>query len=234
MRETSIAIIPARGGSKRIPCKNILEFAGKPMIAHSIEAAQETGLFSRVVVSTDNKEIAEVAVRFGAEVPFLRPAELADDYTGTSAVVAHALEWLQGNGEACDYVCCIYATAPFMRSDDLVSGFEKIAMKNWQFVFSAGKASFPVHRSFRQGVDGKLAMLFPEHALTRSQDLSEVFYDAGQFYWGRTAAWLERKALFERWSTVVVLPRGRVHDIDTPEDLDRARQAYEILTQQQP
>lgn len=234
MDRSCIAIIPARGGSKRIPRKNIIDFAGKPMIAHSIKAALDTGLFARVVVSTDDEEIAKVARRHGAEVPFVRPATLADDYAGTTAVIAHALEQLQATATGLVFACCIYATAPFLRPDDLVEGFGKIHAGNWQYVFSAGKAHVPVFRSFAQDATGGLAMLFPEHQQTRSQDLPDVYYDAGQFYWGRVEAWLERKALFKSWSTVVVLPDERVHDIDTEDDLARARRAFELLTNSPP
>ena len=226
---TSIAIIPARGGSKRIPRKNVVDFAGKPMITHSIKAALDTGLFARVIVSTDDEEIAEVARRNGADVPFVRPAALADDHTGTTAVIAHALGELRARGAQFDYACCIYATAPFLRPSDLADGFRKIHAGAWQYVFSAGKAHFPVYRSFTQDPDRGLAMLFPEHWLTRSQDLPDVYYDAGQFYWGRVEAWLARKVLFASWSSVVVLPYERVHDIDTLDDLARAQWAYELL-----
>lgn len=218
----NVAIIPARGGSKRIPRKNIREFAGKPMIAHSIECALRSGLFSRVVVSTDDAEISTVAREYGAEVPFTRPAALADDHAGTTEVVSHAVEWLRDDGSDFEAVCCIYATAPFVRSHDLESGLSLLRSDNWQYVFSATTFPAPVLRAFHRHADGGLEMLFPQHQRTRSQDLGEALHDAAQFYWGRPEAWLARAAIFERHSTVVLIPRWRVQDIDTEEDWMRA------------
>ena len=211
-----LAVIPARGGSKRIPGKNIREFAGKPMIAHPIDCALASGLFDRVIVSTDDAAIADVARAHGAEVPFLRPAELADDFTGTGAVLRHAVEALQV--ETAEAVCCIYATAPFLRAADLQAGWERLRDGGWSFVFAATEFRAPVQRAFRQVAGGGLEMLFPEQFDTRSQDLPEVLHDAGQFYWGRPRAWLDGKRVFGKDSTVVRLPRWRVQDIDSDED----------------
>jgi N-acylneuraminate cytidylyltransferase len=217
-----VAVIPARGGSKRIPRKNIREFAGKPMIAYSIDAALQSGLFERVIVSTDDEEIARVARSCGAEAPFRRPAELSDDQTATTEVISHAISWLQNQGVSLTAVCCIYATAPFIRQDDLKQALAILEAGNWQYVFAATTFAFPVFRSFQKSAESGLGMLYPEHFNTRSQDLPEVLHDAGQFYWGRPQAWLDHARVFDKWSTVVTIPRWRVQDIDTEEDWLRA------------
>lgn len=217
-----VAIIPARGGSKRIPRKNVREFAGKPMIAHSIERAGESGVFDRVLVSTDDQEIARVARGYGAEVPFMRPPELADDYTGTTDVIAHAIGWLQSGSESLSAVCCIYATAPFIQVEDLRHGLETLESGNWEYVFAATRFDAPIFRAFRKNAKGGLEMLFPEHFTSRSQDLPEAWHDAAQFYWGRPRAWLNRLRVFDQHSTVVHIPKWRVQDIDTEEDWARA------------
>jgi pseudaminic acid cytidylyltransferase len=217
-----VAVIPARGGSKRIPRKNIRPFAGRPMIAHSIEAASQSGLFDRILVSTDDDEIADVARACGAEAPFRRPADISDDRSGTTEVVAHAVQWLQQQGAAPQAVCCIYATAPFLQQDDLKAGLELLDSGGWQYVFAATNFAAPVQRAFQRDGRGGLTMLFPEHFATRSQDLPEALHDAGQFYWGLPGAWLKRLRVFDAHSSVVLLPRWRVQDIDTEEDWIRA------------
>ena len=224
-----IAVIPARGGSKRIPRKNIREFAGKPMIAHSIECAIQSGLFDRVIVSTDDPDISQVAQEFGAEVPFLRPKEISDDHTGTHQVVGHALKWLQDNGYNPSEVCCIYATAPFIRHEDLMKGLQLLLAGKWTSVFSATSYSYPIFRSFKKLSDGGLEMVFPEHYKSRSQDLPEVFHDAGQFYWGSAETWLEESTGFDATKTVVIIPRWLVQDIDTLEDWKYAELLWKIL-----
>jgi pseudaminic acid cytidylyltransferase len=213
-----LAVIPARGGSKRIPRKNIRPFAGKPMIGHSIESARRSGLFDRVVVSTDDEEISAVAREFGAEVPFTRPSALADDHTGTTEVIAHAVDWFSARNNPVSAVCCIYPTAPFIQSGDLNEGLRLLQTGRWRYVFAATRFVSPVYRAFRQTGDGGLEMLFPEHFTTRSQDLPDVLHDAGQFYWGKVEAWLSRATVFDRDSTVVLIPSWRVQDIDTEED----------------
>lgn len=217
-----VAVIPARGGSKRIPRKNIMPFAGKPMIAYSIEAARNTRLFGRIIVSTDDNEIAEIAKQYGAEVPFVRPVELSDDHTGTTEVIAHATRHLQGEGEELSAVCCIYATAPFIQAGDLIKGNDILQSDEWQYVFSATTFGFPIFRAFKQMPDSGIEMFFPEHFSTRSQDLPLAFHDAGQFYWGKPSAWIEGKRIFDHHSKPVEIPRWRVQDIDTPDDLARA------------
>ena len=199
------------------------------MIAHSIECASKCGLFERVIVSTDDEEIAQVSRSFGAEVPFLRPEHLSDDYTGTADVVAHAIDFLQHQGTRPSAVCCIYATAPFIRREDLEDGWRLLDGSDWQYVFSATTFAFPIFRSFRLKAGGGVEMFFPEHFSTRSQDLPEAMHDAGQFYWGRTQAWLDRIGVSEKTSTIVRLPRWRVQDIDTIEDWKRAEILWQLL-----
>lgn len=228
----NIAVIPARGGSKRIPRKNIRSFLGKPMIAYSIEAALKTGLFHRVIVSTDDNEIAEIAQTYGAETPFVRPKELSCDYSGTMEVIQHTINWLLKNDEKIDEVCCIYATAPFVQQKEIKQGFEILKSSSWQYVFSATRFDSPVFRGFKRRTDQGIEMLFPEHYQDRSQDLPEIWHDAGQFYWGKLNAWLEGLAVFEPWSTMIELPRWRVQDIDTIDDWQRAEIIHQLMQNQ--
>ena len=223
---SNIAIIPARGGSKRIPRKNLAPFDGVPMIVRSIRTALDSGLFDQVVVSTDDEEIAEVARVHGADVPFLRPADLADDFTGTAAVIVHALQQLP----AFDYACCVYATAPLLQVRYLREGFELLEQHpDKSFAFSVCNFGFPVQRALTLDGQGALTALYPEFRDTRSQDLSEAFQDAGQFYWGRSDAWLRGEVVYSPASLPVILPRHLVQDIDTPEDWKRAEYLYAAL-----
>lgn len=224
-----VAIIPARGGSKRIPRKNIKEFCGKPMIAWSIEAALESGCFDRVVVSTDDTEIAEVARQYGAEIPFMRPAELSDDFTGTLPVIRHAIAWLQTHGTPVESACCLYATAPFVLPSDLSTGYQQLLDSGQDYAFSVTSYAFPIQRAIRITDQGRVSMFNPEHFTTRSQDLEEAWHDAGQFYWGTSEAWLAEKAIFAEGSVPVKLPRHRVQDIDTPEDWTRAEWLFKAM-----
>jgi N-acylneuraminate cytidylyltransferase len=224
-----LAVIPARGGSKRIPRKNIKPFCGKPMIARSIEAALASGCFDRVIVSTDDAEIADVARQYGAQVPFMRPAELSDDYTGTVPVIRHAVEWFIANGEAPEQVCCIYATAPFVTGEDIRRGLESLVGNECDYAFSVTSYAFPIQRAIRITSTGRVEMFHPEHFNTRSQDLEEAYHDAGQFYWGQAGAWIRGKPVFSELSVPVILPRHRVQDIDTLEDWERAQWMFKAL-----
>ena len=227
-----LAVIPARGGSKRIPRKNIKLFCGKPMIAWSIEAARQSGCFDQVVVSTDDGEIAEVAQQYGAQVPFMRPTELADDHTGTTAVIAHAIDWFAARrGQTSDQVCCLYATAPFVSVDDLRRGLTILSDTGSDYAFSVTSYAFPIQRAIRLNAENRVAMFSPEHFNTRSQDLEEAYHDAGQFYWGKASAWLENKMIFSPASVPVLLPRHRVQDIDTHEDWVRAEWLFRAINQ---
>lgn len=222
-----VAIIPARGGSKRIPRKNIRPFMGKPIIAYSIATALESGLFDSVIVSTDDEEIAVVARRWGAEAPFLRPKELANDYTSTNAVVKHAIQWLEQGRAHVEYVCCIYATAPLLQIKYLREGYEKLIRSDKSCVFSVTSFPFPIQRAIRIDSKGQVVPLYPEHINKRSQDLEEVYHDAGQFYWSKAKALLNDSVNFSPTSLPVILPRYLVQDIDTPEDWRRAELMYQ-------
>ncbi len=224
-----IAVIPARGGSKRIPRKNIVDFCGMPMISWSIRAAQASGLFDYVMVSTDDTEIAGIARQFGAQVPFLRPTELSNDYAGTTEVIAHATRWALDQGFDVEEVCCIYATAPFVQADDLKKGLLVLQSGDWSYAFSVTDFSSPIFRSFKQTDEGGLEMFFPEYFEIRSQDLPVALHDAGQFYWGQPSAWLENKRIFDKHSAPVMIPRWRVQDIDTQDDWKRAELMFNQL-----
>jgi len=226
--DKAIAIIPARGGSKRIPRKNIKMFHGKPLIAYSIQAAMESNLFDKIVVTTDDEEIADIAKGYGATVPFIRPKELSDDFTGTTDVINHALQWLTDHGEKYDYVCTIYATAPLLRSQYIVEGFEKLKESDAINAFSCTSMPFPIQRTFKITDEGRCEMFWPENYTARSQDMEEAYQDAGQFYWtkiNRTAS----EVMFEKESIPIILPRYLVQDIDTVEDWERAEFMYQVI-----
>lgn len=224
-----IAIIPARGGSKRIPRKNIKLFHGKPLIAYSIEAAIKSQCFDKIIVSTDDDEIAKVALEYGAEVPFIRPAAISDDHATTMDVINHAITWFKEHEFEVSHVCCIYATAPFISSNAVKSGLSSLIAGKFNYAFSATSFPFPIQRALKIQSDGSTAMFQPEHANTRSQDLEEAYHDAGQFYWGTAEAFLNKKAIFSDNSFAIVLPRTTVQDIDTPEDWDNAQAMFALL-----
>ncbi|MCP8893953.1 pseudaminic acid cytidylyltransferase [Shinella daejeonensis] len=224
-----IAIIPARGGSKRIHRKNVKLFAGVPMIVRSIRTALESGCFDRVVISTDDDAIAGTALAEGAEVPFRRPAELSDDHTPTVPVIRHALEFMLDRGEKIEAACCIYATAPFMRADDLRAAHDLFCASDADYVFAATEFAFPIQRAIRLGPQGEIGMFHPQYQDSRSQDLEPAYHDAGQFYWGRTSAWLAGTPIFGPKSRIHLMPRSRVQDIDTPEDWRQAELMLKAL-----
>ena len=228
IRKNAVAIIPARGGSKRIPRKNIKLFHEKPLIAYSIEAALKSNLFDKVIVSTDDEEIAKIALEYGAVVPFIRPKELSDDFTGTGAVVNHTLEYLKSVGENYDFVCTIYATAPFLQKEYLIAGFEKLKNSNARNAFSCTSMPFPIQRTFKITQNERCEMFWPENFQTRSQDLEEAFQDAGQFYWTNLNIKSD-EIIFGKDSIPVILPRFLVQDIDTLEDWQRAEIMYEVI-----
>lgn len=224
-----IAVIPARGGSKRIPRKNIKEFCGKPMIAWSIEAALQSGCFDKIIVSTDDLEIAEVAKQYGAEVPFLRPADLSNDYAGTTPVMRHAIEWCVQQGFEPELVCCLYATAPFVTPENLQQGLQQLKKTDASYAFTVTSYAFPIQRAIKINPELGVEMFNPESFNTRSQDLEEAWHDAGQFYWGKADAWLTEKIIFSPKSTPIILPRHQVQDIDTPEDWNRAEWLFKAM-----
>lgn len=224
----NICIIPARGGSKRLPGKNIRAFHGKPIIAYSIEAAIAAGVFDQILVSTDSDEIAAVAQAYGA-LFWRRPAELADDYIGTQAVMRQALRSLAKDG---DLACCVYPTAPMMSAQDLRLGLTALTRTTWypSFAFSITSYDFPVQRALIRADDGALTPVWGgEAAEARSQDLEERWHDAGQWYWGRANAFIRDELLYSPASLGVPIPRWRVQDIDTDEDWIRAELMYAAM-----
>ena len=225
----NICVIPARGGSKRIPRKNIKDFFGKPLIAYSIETAIKSNLFQRVIVSTDDEEIAIIAKKYGAEIPFLRPKELSDDFTGTADVVNHAVEYFENLGEKYEYICTVYATAPFIQVKYLVKGYEVLKSSDAVNAFSSASMPFPIQRSFTIDKNGRCKMFTPEHYSTRSQDLEDSYQDAGQFYWTNRIRQIENdtKMVFSQISIPIILPRHLIQDIDTPEDWQYAELMFE-------
>jgi N-acylneuraminate cytidylyltransferase len=226
----NICVIPARGGSKRIPRKNIRDVCGQPMITWSIQAAQQAGCFDRIIVSTDDQAIASIATEFGAEIPFQRPFHLADDHTTTKAVMAHAIDWLNSHGMKTKKVCCLYATAPFVEANDLRAGADLLeSCAQGTFVFSATRYRFPIQRAIRIDCNGRSSMFQQEHAITRSQDMEDAFHDAGQFYWARPEAWMEDSIIFEGGRPIVI-PHWRVQDIDNEEDWTRAELMQKFLS----
>ncbi len=224
-----VAVITARGGSKRIPGKNIKLFFGRPMLAWPIQAALDSGIFDRVIVSTDSEEIASVAVECGAEVPFMRPEELSDDHTPTAPVFLHALEWLGQHGPKPEYACCIYPTAPFLKAEYLIQGLEAVRGEHAPSALSVTSFDFPVLRGFKVCEDGTVAFNWPEYELVRSQDLPEFYHDAGQFYWVDVKCFEKEKRLIMPGTRPVVLPRKLVQDIDTGEDWEASELMAQVL-----
>lgn len=223
----NIAIIPARGGSKRIPRKNIKEFCGKPLIAYSIETALNSKLFEKVLVSTDSEEIAAIAKQYGAEVQ-IRPVRLADDFTNSGEVVEYVVQTLEKQGEVYEYICTIYATAPFLQERYLQDGFVKLQNSDANNAFSVASMPFPIQRTFKITKDGRCEMFDKSNFYKRSQDLEEAYQDAGQFYWSKRNSKSE-DIFFGKDSIPIVLPRHLVQDIDTMEDFTRAEIMYKVL-----
>lgn len=223
----NIAVIPARGGSKRIPRKNIRDFCGKPIIAYSIEVAKQSGLFSAVVVSTDDEEIAEVAKSYGADVPFIRPATLADDFTGTTPVVVHALNHYLEEGRQVDAVCCIYATSPFTTAADIIRGYNALSAAPASFTITT--FACPTHWALAKDRKGQMSMVQPEYLTARSQDLPETYHDTGQIYWGTRKFLLDGDDFQKGKAVGIPVPRHRTQDIDTEEDWVRAEIMYRAM-----
>ena len=221
---SAIAIIPARGGSKRIPRKNIREFCGKPIIGHSIEAARESGLFERVVVSTDDPQIAEVARDFGAETPFLRDATLAGDRTPTVPVVGDAVRRLEEAGfPRPDAVCCLMATSPLLSAEILRAAHDELMAGDHAYVFSVAKIEAPIFRAFELDAKQRPKMFWPENRIKASSDFPDAYHDAGKFYWGRPDPFLEEKAvMLHPKSKGFVIPWWMAIDIDDEDDWQRA------------
>ncbi len=229
MKYKNIAIIPARGGSKRIPKKNIKNFLGKPILAYSIEAALQSGLFDEVMVSTDDAEIAKIAQKYGAKVPFLRRPETADDYATLSDVVFEVLtEYKNQEQKDFDHICCLLATAPFLQSDDLKNAYNQLVEIDFDAVFPVVKYSFPIQRAM-QFEGQKIKMIHPGNLTKRSQDLPPSYHDAGLFYWIKNDVFAKEKTLWTNHTTAIVIDETKAQDIDTPEDWQLAELKYKIL-----
>lgn len=228
----NLCVIPARGGSKRIRKKNIKIFCGKPIIAWSIELVIASKCFDKIIVSTDDAEIAGVAKIYGADIPFIRPKTLSDDYTPTVDVISHAVKWQTKHDQKPIFVCCIYATAPLLKLNDLQRGLKILKNSGSEYAISVTDYAYPIQRSFRIKKNKRIEMLYPEYCDYRSQDLEESFHDAGQFYWGLSNAWLKKKPLIGKYSSPVFIPRERVLDIDTAEDWKIAEKMFRIINEE--
>jgi pseudaminic acid cytidylyltransferase len=229
----TVAVIPARGGSKRIHRKNIRPFRGVPLLTRTIELLRTANLFERIVVSTDDDEIAALALAGGAEVPFRRPQDLSGDRVATAPVIEHCVRCLINAGFEPDFVCCVYPAAVLTRVADLTAAYSMLRDCSCDYVFSATQFESSIHRALRLDAGGGVAMFWPHYAQTPSQELAPAYHDAGQFYWGRREAWLEQRPIFAANSRMFIIPHYRVQDIDTLEDWARAEMIHEI-TQRDP
>ena len=223
-----IAIIPARKGSKRIPDKNIKDFAGRPIITYSIEAAKKSALFDRIVVSTDSKKIADIAIKAGAEIPFMRPLELSDDMTGTTEVLVYTLKRLKKKGLKIEYACQIYATAPFVTAEHLRKGFDILKEYGAKAVLAVTTSAHSVFRSLKKEDDGSLKSVWAQYQETRSNDLPETYHDAGQFVWVNVNSFLKQGKIYGANLYPMLIPRYMVQDIDTHEDWKAAEIMYDV------
>lgn len=224
----NLCIIPARGGSKRIPRKNIIDFLGKPLISYSIENALNSGVFDEVIVSSDDEKILEVALKFGAKAPFIRTKELSDDYTPFTKVVQNAIQVLKDKNQSYDNICCLYATAPLINKNILKQAYDSFLKKQSKFLFAACEFNYPIQRAFYLDEKERVCMFDESKYFTRSQDLTKAYHDAGAFYFGTNKAWLEEEFLFKNHSSVFLLPQTLVCDIDTPQDLEFAKVLFKI------
>ena len=227
MKENIVAIIPARGGSKRIKEKNIKKFKGDPAISSTIKKLKKSKIFSRILVSTDSSKIMKISKKAGADIPFARPKNLSSDYVSDFSVITHCIKFLNYKNYKFNYVCYVYPVNPFLRISDLKKGLIKIKKRKTGFVFSAVKYQFPFFRSFIVSKK-KIKMIFKEYYKKRSQDLKQIFCDAGQFYWGSKNTWLNEKTLFSQGSNIIAIPKWRYHDIDTLDDWKKAEKITDI------
>ncbi|SEG18016.1 pseudaminic acid cytidylyltransferase [Flavobacterium urumqiense] len=227
-----LAIITARGGSKRIPRKNIKNFLGKPIINYSIQSAIDCSCFDEVIVSTDDQEIAEVAIAAGAKIPFIRSAESSNDFSTTAEVISEVLRDYKKIGVEFEYVCCIYPTAPFITADKLKNAYEMLISSGAKSVVPVVRFGFPIQRSFKIE-DNSLRMNWPEHMSTRSQDLPASYHDSGQFYFLRTESFLKDNKLFTDFTVPYEMPESEVQDIDNEEDWKLAEIKYTFLLSKQ-
>ncbi|ARJ56252.1 pseudaminic acid cytidylyltransferase [Campylobacter cuniculorum] len=227
----NLCIIPARGGSKRIPHKNIVDFCGKPLIAYSIENALNSNVFDEVIVSSDDEKIIEISLKYGAKAPFVRAKELSNDYASSTSVIKDAVFRLEKLGQNYENVCCLYATAPLIDAQILKKAYEKFIASEMKFLFAASEFEYPIQRAFY--LENERVKMFDESKyFSRSQDLIRAYHDAGAFYFGKTKAWLEEDFMFKPYSSVFLLPKNLVCDIDTPQDLEFAKILFKINTKE--
>lgn len=225
----SVAIITARGGSKRIPRKNIKNFLGKPIITYSIEAAIKSELFEEVMVSTDDGEIAEISMQYGAKIPFMRSEKNSNDYAGTAEVLLEVIQKYMDRGNYFDTVCCLYPTAPFITAKKLIESQEVFQTGKYDTLFPVVAFSYPIQRALRIGEKGRLSMFQPENLKKRSQDLEKAYHDAGQFYWLKVNALKAQGSLWTGNSGVVKYSEIEVQDIDHDTDWRIAEMKYQII-----
>ena len=228
MSHKSIAIIPARGGSKRIPKKNIKDFLGKPIIAYSIETAIKSKLFDEVMVSTDDMQVAEISKLLGAKIPFMRSKENSNDYAGTADVLVEVLKEYKNRNINFDYCCCIYPTAPFITPEKLKESFELFKVKDYDSLFPVVKYSYPIQRSYKF-LNDKISMVWPENYSKRSQDLEQIYHDAGQFYWLKLEEFIKKKQIYNDNTGTIILSELEVQDIDSEEDWKLAEMKFKLL-----
>lgn len=224
-----VCIIPARGGSKRIPRKNIRDFAGRPVLSYAIKAAQESGLFTQIMVSTEDPEIAETAIKFGAEVPFLRSNKYANDYATTSDVLKEVLEAYNQQNRSFKYACCLYPVSPLVNAKRLIEGYHKLHEERRHSVFPVIPFESSIWRALKINNDGKVSMIWPEKRDVRSQDLDQAYHDAGQWYWFSTEDFLKNATLWSANSAVIVLDPMEAQDIDNLYDWKMAEMKYALL-----
>lgn len=221
----NLAIIPARGGSKRIPRKNVKPFLGKPILAYSIEAALATGLFDEVMVSTDDEEIADVARQYGAKVPFMRSAGTSNDFATTADVLNEVIAKYKEQRQEFDNFCCIYATAPMVQSKDIIFAFERLSNSKFTVVYPVVSFSYPIWRCLDLAEDGTMTRHWPKYENSRSQDLPKEYHDTGTFYWYKTKEWLKGNSIVGG----IEVDETTIQDIDTETDWKIAEMKYKLL-----
>jgi pseudaminic acid cytidylyltransferase len=229
MKENRLAIIPARGGSKRIPRKNVKDFLGKPIISYSIEAALSSDLFDEVMVSTDDDEIKDVAIRYGAKVPFLRSPKNSDDFATTLDVIREVVTEYNKLGKSFTIGCCLYPAAPFITSKNLNEAYSLLTLNHYDSVFPVLRYGAPIQRSLKIGPNKRITMCFPESIHSRSQDLEPTFHDAGQFYWMNIPTILEKQRIWTDNSGGIEIREREGQDIDTLDDWTLAELKYTLL-----
>lgn len=225
----NLAIIPARGGSRRIKNKNIKLFFNKPIIYWSIKAAKQSKLFDKIIVSTDSKKIANICKKYNIEIPFLRPKTLSNDKVSTIKVIKHALIWFKKKGVFFDRVCCIYPASPFISKKIIKKALKLLKIKRKSFAFTVSSYPHPIQRALKIKKNGYLKPVWPSNVNIRSQKFENRYHDAGQFYWGTFDSFMKNKNFFIKNSIPIYIPRYLCHDIDTLEDWKKAELVFKSL-----